>query len=94
MPTLELHGYGEQGARELIADARERLQHLEYRGTIVFDTTRMGGCVEGWDGSERPFVRVCSRSQAKLDELRDCLVALSDIETLLIGYFPRADGPV
>jgi hypothetical protein len=94
MPTLELHGYGEQGARELIVDARERLEHLEYRDAIVFDMTRVGGCVEGWDGSERPFVRVCSRSQAKLDEQRDCLVPLSDVETLLIGYYPQADRPV
>jgi hypothetical protein len=90
VPTLELHGFDPDAGETLVRAARERLAELPYREDIVFDLTRAGGRVLGWDGSDRPFVRVCSRSEAKLDELRALLVDLADVETLLIGYFPRA----
>jgi hypothetical protein len=89
VPTLELHGFDAESAERLVRDARERLAALPYREDIVFDLTRADGRVLGWDGRDRPFVRVCSRSEAKLDELRTLLVDLADVETLLIGYFPR-----
>jgi hypothetical protein len=89
VPTLELHGFDAEAGERLVRSARERLAGLPYREDIVFDLTRAGGRVLGWDGQDRPFVRVCSRSEAKLDELRALLVDLADVETLLIGYFPR-----
>lgn len=89
MPTLELHGFDGKSGDEMVAAIRPRLADLPYRDDIVFDTTRNGGRVEGWDGSDRRFLRVCSRSQEKLDELRDATVPLIDVETVLIGYFPR-----
>lgn len=89
MPTLELHGFASHAAEELVVNARALLADLPYRGDIVFDSTRAGGRVENWDGRAQPFIRICSRSQQKLDMLCDRLVGLADVETLIIGYFPR-----
>ncbi len=88
MPTLELHGFDEAAADHLIADARALLATLSYRGDIVFDRT-FPGRVEDWDGCLRPFIRICSRRQDKIDEIRSLLNPLCDIETLVIGFFPQ-----
>lgn len=90
MPTLEFHGFDEVAGDQLVARARQALESLPYRADIVFDRT-FPGTVTGWDGTLRPFVRVCSRRQEKIDEIRGLLQPLCDIETLLIGFFPQ--GP-
>ncbi|MBA3262144.1 MAG: hypothetical protein H0T69_06690 [Thermoleophilaceae bacterium] len=89
MPTLELHGFAAAAADKLVAEARALLDDLPYREDIVFDSTRAGGKVLNWGGAEQPFIRICSRSQEKLDELRNRLVGLADVETLVIGFFPQ-----
>ena len=92
MPTLELHGFAPDACDRLVMDVRGLLEDLPYRGSVVFDTPRMGGRVLNWEGAEQPFIRVCSRSQERLDELRGRLTRFADVETLLIGFFPRAVG--
>jgi len=92
MPTLELHGFAPDACDKLVTEVRAVLQDLPYRGSIVFDRPRSGGWVVNWEGGEQPFIRVCSRSQERLDELRGRLVGFADVETLLIGFFPHAVG--
>jgi len=93
MPTLELHGFDERAGDQLVSQMRQVLQDLAYCEDIVFDRTYPGQVI-GWDGSWRPFVRVCSRRQEKIDEIRTLLNPLCDVETLMIGFFPQSQESV
>lgn len=90
MPTIELHGFAAEEADDVVARARALLADLPYREDIVFDHSRVGGRVINWAGGDQPFLRVHSRSDERLQELRSLLVSVADVETLIIGFFPRA----
>ena len=88
MPTLEFHGFSVSGAERMAATSRERLAGLPFCDDIVFvmqGATR----VVAWDGSERPFVRVLTRSRERAEHIRDRLVTECDLEVVLIDFIPR-----
>ena len=89
MPTLEFHGYSSEEAAAMRGNARERLAVLAFREEIVFVDSGPSR-VEGWDGAERPFVRVLTRKQERADLIRQQLHPLCDLEVVLIDFIPKA----
>jgi hypothetical protein len=91
MPTLEFHGYSAEKSEQLLEKLRPGLAHLEYCADIVFSVDHTDGrTVTGWDGTPAPFIRILSRSNEKLAQLQAVALPHSDVETLQIGYAPRA----
>lgn len=90
MPTFEFYGYDAATTDTLIGKIREHIGHLPYCRDIVFvEHAHDGSRVVAWDGEEKPFVRILTRSPEKADELRRAIETLSDVETAIIGYYPR-----
>jgi hypothetical protein len=92
MPTIELYGHSAEGAERMMARCRELLAGLPFCADIVF-VDQGPSRVIGWDGSDRPFVRVLTRSPARAGEIRDRLTGETDLEVVLIDFIPRASRP-
>lgn len=88
MPTLELHGYSAARSKRLVAVARDALASLPYHDDIVF-VLGIPSRVQAWDGSAKPFVRVLTRKPSRAKAITARLVPHTDVETVIIGFFPR-----
>lgn len=89
MPTIEFFGYDQQGRDRLEDRVRERLAGEDFREECVF-VTAAPAAVRDWHGAERPFVRVSTRSPVRAARFRAVLHDLCDLETVQIGFQPRA----
>lgn len=89
MPTIEFFGYAEADAVTLTAALRDRARHFSYFADIVVVLSPERSRVVDLHGQARPFVRISSRSQQRADELKDTMLPLSDVETVVIGFTPR-----
>jgi hypothetical protein len=93
MPTLELIGFAPDRAQGVRDECRRRLADADFRQDIVFvSELGPGREVIAWSGESLPFVRVSSRSAERLDAIVTALRPLTDVETVLIGFYPRATG--
>lgn len=87
MPTIEFHGYTPSEQAKLVRDAKARLTELAFRSDIVFVTTdRDNSTVRSWDGESRPFIRVLSRSEDRMQQIRQHLLCVSDVESIIIDF--------
>jgi hypothetical protein len=91
MPTIEFFGFSVLYRDELEKQIRLRLSEEAFRTECVF-VSAVGTNVVSWDGTSRPFVRVSSRKIERLDRFRELLGDLVDLETVVIGYWPRDGG--
>ena len=91
MPTIELYGFDTARQRHLLTELRRRLGGLPFREQVVF----VPGCaprVIAWNGEERPFVRVLTRSAERAASIRACINDVVDVETVIIGFYPQSAG--
>jgi hypothetical protein len=87
MPTIEFFGYDDSGRRNLERRVRERLERETFCQDCVFiDAARTG--VRDWQGQDRPFVRVSTRSAERAQRFLVLLQDLCDLETVHIGFQP------
>ena len=88
MPTIEFYGFtGDEriGIERLV---RECLADEEFRAHCVFVVAAQ--CrVYDWDGAERPFVRVSTRSAGRAERFRMLLRDKCDLEIVRIVFQPR-----
>jgi len=90
MPTFEFYGYTTTETIALITAIKQQIGELPFCQDIVFvikelDTSK----VISWHGEEKPFVRILTRSSEKAEQLRFKIQFLSDVETVIIGYYPK-----
>lgn len=89
MPTIEFFGLSQQETHALIELARQRLADLPFHRDIVFVLRSEQSTVIGWDGAEQPFIRILTRSAERAELIRQRLNERVDIETVLIGFYPK-----
>ena len=91
MPTIELYGFDTARQGQLIAELRHRLGDLPFREHVVF-VLSCAPRVIAWNGEERPFVRVLTRSTERAAAIRACINDVVDVETVIIGFYPQSAG--
>jgi hypothetical protein len=89
MPTIEFFGYDAHERGRLEYAVRVRLRGEPFREDCVF-VERATDRVRGWDGAERPFIRVSTRSPERARRFEALLAGLADLETAIIGFQPNA----
>jgi hypothetical protein len=93
MPTIEFFGYGEEECHGVELRIRHLLAGEPFRDDCVF-VTSPPSTVRDWDGHERPFVRVSTRSAERAEHFRRLLATVCDLELVQIDFQPMtgADG--
>ena len=88
MPTIEFFGFTGDERIEIERLVRKCLADEEFREDCVFVTAAQ--CrVYGWDGTERPFARVSTRSARRAERFRMLLRDKCDLEIMQIEFQPR-----
>ena len=88
MPTIEFFGFTGDERIEIERLVRECLTDEEFCEDCVFVAAAQ--CqVYGWDGTERPFVRVSTRSAGRAERFRMLLLDKCDLEIVRIEFQPR-----
>jgi len=88
MPTIEFFGFTGDERIEVERRVRECLADEEFRKDCVFVAAAQ--CrVYDWGGTERPFVRVSTRSAGRAERFRALLLDKCDLEIVRIGFQPR-----
>lgn len=91
MPTFEFYGYTESETTQLITTIRKQIAHFRFCQDIVFVIKKSDNTqVIAWNGESKPFIRILTRSPEKAEQLRGAVQQLSDVETLIIGYYPKS----
>ena len=90
MPTFEFFGHSQENTQQLISQIKLRLAKVEFCNAIVFVVSSDERKVIDWNRKEQPFIRIYSRSTERLKVLVESLNDLSDIETVLIGFYEKA----
>lgn len=88
MPTIEFYGYDESAARRLEGILRDRLAGEDFRADCVF-VDAADSRVRDWDGGERPFVRVSTRSPERAERFQVLLADVCDLEIVRIHFQPK-----
>ncbi|AUX29430.1 MULTISPECIES: hypothetical protein [Sorangium] len=91
MPTIEFFGYSDDDRAILEHRVRERLDAEPFRGDCVFVTAARSR-VRDWQGNERPFLRVSTRSVERAERFKVLLNDLCDLEIVQIGFNPMSIG--
>ena len=90
MPTIEFYGFSADEQQRLVQSLVEQYGQLEFSDDIVMviddSPTRR---VLRLRGGEAPFVRIASRSEARLRRLVEVTTPFCDVETLIIGFHER-----
>lgn len=91
MPTIEFFGFGDEARREVERQVRAAVEPEPFCPDCVFveaPPTR----VRAWDGEDRPFVRVSTRSAERAARFRELLRTVCDLEVVRIDFQPREDA--
>lgn len=90
VPTIEFYGYDAGTRNALEESVRARLAGEPFRADCVF-VTAGDSRVRDWDGRDRPFVRVSTRSAERAERFKDLLADLCDLEVVRIDFQPMTD---
>lgn len=87
MPTIEFYGFTGGARKQMEGVVRKCLADEDFRADCVFVSA--GQCqVYDWDGSERPFVRVSTRSAERAERFKILLREKCDLEIIQIEFQP------
>lgn len=90
MPTFEFYGYTPAETTQLITTIKSTISTFPFCQDIVFVVKNVDNTqVIAWNGEEKPFVRILTRSHEKAEQLRTAIQHLTDVETIIIGYYPK-----
>ncbi len=78
MPSIEFLGYTHEEGEALKAKLKTALNELPFREQVMF--VFYPSVVEGFDGSNQPYLRVSTRNEEKAMVLMQELKAFADVE--------------
>ncbi len=87
LPTIEFFGYYQEKRSEIELRIRGLLEKEPFREDCVF-VVGAGTTVRDWQGLDRPFVRVSTRSAERAARFRSMLHDVCDLEVVRIDFQP------
>jgi hypothetical protein len=89
MPTIEFFGWRSDERDQLEGHIRERLKCEPFREDCVFVSAAPSRVLD-WQGRDRPFVRVSTRSAERAQRFLELLRDSCDVEIMMIDFQPSS----